>query len=81
MNPVATPWLSLAIWIPIVAGVVVMATGRDENARIARVLALIGALAGFAVTIPLYTGFDVATSAMQFVQRTPHGFHQIQRHG
>ena len=71
MNAAATPWLSLAIWIPIVAGVVVMATGRDENARIARVLALIGALAGFAVTIPLYTGFDVTTSAMQFVQRTP----------
>jgi NADH-quinone oxidoreductase subunit M len=71
MNPAATPWLGLAIWIPIVAGVVVMATGRDENARIARVLALIGALAGFAVTIPLYTGFDVTTSAMQFVQRTP----------
>src|SRR5215475_1718846 len=71
MNAAATPWLSLAIWIPILAGVVVMATGRDENARIARVLALIGALAGFAVTIPLYTGFDVATSAMQFVERTP----------
>src|SRR5215470_6302410 len=71
MNAAATPWLSLAIWIPIVAGIVVMATGRDENARIARVLALIGALAGFAVTIPLYTGFDVATSAMQFVERTP----------
>src|SRR5262245_17844601 len=71
MNPAAAPWLSLAIWIPIVAGVVVMATGRDENARIARVLALIGALAGFALTIPLYTGFDVATSAMQFVERTP----------
>src|SRR5262245_14053414 len=71
MNPAAAPWLSLAIWIPIVAGVVVMATGRDENARIARVLALIGALAGFAVTIPLYTGFDVTTSAMQFVERTP----------
>ncbi|HKC43747.1 MAG TPA: NADH-quinone oxidoreductase subunit M [Burkholderiales bacterium] len=71
MNAAATPWLSLAIWIPIVAGVVVMATGRDENARIARVLALIGALAGFAVTIPLYTGFDATTSAMQFVERTP----------
>jgi len=65
------PWLGLAIWIPILAGFVVMATGRDENARIARVLALIGALAGFAVTIPLYTGFDIATSAMQFVERKP----------
>ena len=65
------PWLSLAIWIPILAGLVVMATGRDENARSARVLALIGALAGLAVTIPLYTGFDVATSQMQFVELRP----------
>ena len=65
------PWLGLAIWIPILAGLVVMATGRDENARIARVLALIGAVAGFAVTIPLYTGFDLATSKMQFVELRP----------
>ena len=36
--PLTPPWLSLAIWIPILAGFVVMATGRDENARIARVL-------------------------------------------
>ncbi|MGH8695896.1 MAG: NADH-quinone oxidoreductase subunit M, partial [Burkholderiales bacterium] len=48
-----------------------MATGRDENARIARVLALIGAVAGFAVTIPLYAGFDLATSKMQFVELRP----------
>ena len=69
--PLTPPWLSLAIWIPILAGLVVMATGRDENARIARVLALIGAVAGFAVTIPLYTGFDLATSKMQFVELRP----------
>ena len=68
---VATPWLSLSIWIPIIVGLAVMATGRDENARMARVLALIGAVAGFLVTIPLYTGFDVTTSAMQFVETRP----------
>jgi NADH-quinone oxidoreductase subunit M len=64
-------WLSLSVWIPILAGLVVMATGGDQNARIARVLALAGALVGFLVTIPLYTGFDVATSAMQFQEKTP----------
>jgi NADH-quinone oxidoreductase subunit M len=69
--PNATPWLSLSIWIPILAGLVVMATGRDDNARIARAIALLGAAIGFVVTIPLYTGFDVATSAMQFVEKTP----------
>src|SRR5512134_1345350 len=67
----ATPWLSLSIWIPILAGLVVMATGGDQNARIARPLALLGALAGLFVTFPLYTRFDAATSAMQFVERAP----------
>jgi NADH-quinone oxidoreductase subunit M len=67
----AAPWLSLSIWVPILAGLIVLATGRDENARIARALALLGAVVGFLVTIPLYTGFDPATSAMQFVERTP----------
>jgi NADH-quinone oxidoreductase subunit M len=67
----ATPWLSLAIWIPILAGLVVMATGGDQNARIARPLALLGSLAGLFVTFPLYTRFDSATSAMQFVERSP----------
>ncbi len=70
MEP-ATYWLSLAIWVPIVAGIVVMATGGDQNARIARALALVGALAGFLITIPLYTRFNAATSAMQFVERSP----------
>jgi NADH-quinone oxidoreductase subunit M len=65
------PWLSLAIWVPIIAGLVVMATGRDQNARAARALALVGAIAGFVVTLPLYTGFDASTSAMQFVELKP----------
>ena len=70
MQP-ATYWLSLAIWVPIVAGIVVMATGGDQNARIARPLALVGAIAGFLITLPLYTRFNAATSAMQFVERSP----------
>jgi NADH-quinone oxidoreductase subunit M len=65
------PWLSLAIWVPILAGLVVMATGRDDNAHIARPLALVGAVAGFLVTLPLYAAFDTSTSAMQFVELTP----------
>ncbi len=65
------PWLSLAIWLPIVAGVVVLASGSEKNAREARVIAFIGALAGFLVTLPLFAEFDVATSAMQFVEDAP----------
>ncbi len=62
------PLLSLAIWIPILAGAVVLATGGDRNAPLARILALFGALAGFLVTIPLWTGFDVTNGGMQFVE-------------
>src|SRR6266576_815742 len=62
------PYLSLAIWVPIVAGLVVLAVGRDRDAAIVRWIALVGALAGFLVTIPLYTHFDVSTGAMQFVE-------------
>jgi len=66
-----TPWLSLSIWLPIMAGVLVLATGGDANARVARVLALIGSLVGFLVTIPLATGFDTSTAAMQFAEISP----------
>lgn len=62
------PLLSLAIWVPILAGVIVLMTGGNRNAPLARVLALIGAIAGFLVTIPLWTGFDVSHSGMQFVE-------------
>jgi len=65
-----TPYLSLSIWVPIVAGLVVLAVGRDGDraAPLTRWVALVGAIAGFLVTIPLYTRFDTSTSAMQFVE-------------
>src|SRR5213075_3132095 len=65
-----TPYLSLAIWVPIVAGLFVLAVGRDGDraARLTRWIALVGAVVGFLVTIPLYTRFDTGTSAMQFVE-------------
>ena len=62
------PLLSLAIWVPIIGGLLVLATGSDRNAPLARMLAFAVAVAGFVVTIPLYTGFEVGTSAMQFVE-------------
>ncbi|MBK7898687.1 MAG: NADH-quinone oxidoreductase subunit M [Azonexus sp.] len=66
-----TPLLSLSIWIPILAGFLVLATGSDRNAPLARGLALVGALVGFLVTLPLWSGFDMSTSAMQFVELSP----------
>ena len=62
------PYLSLSIWVPIVAGVLVLAVNRDRDAPAARWLALVGAVAGFAVTIPLYTRFTLGTAEMQFVE-------------
>jgi len=48
--------LSLAIWVPIAAGLLVLACGGDEKAPLARTIALAGAIFGFLVTIPLYAG-------------------------
>lgn len=62
--------LSLAIWTPIVVGVVLLALGRDEQAGMVRWIALVGALVGLAVTVPLYTGFEVGSAAMQFVEKS-----------
>ncbi|WP_404300205.1 NADH-quinone oxidoreductase subunit M [Alicycliphilus denitrificans] len=63
--------LSLAIWTPIVFGVLLLAFGCDRHARAVRWLALIGALLGLAVTIPLISGFDTGTATMQFVEKAP----------
>ena len=62
------PFLSLAIWVPIIGGLLVLATGSDRNAPMARSLALLVSIVGFLVTIPLYTGFDTSASQMQFVE-------------
>lgn len=60
--------LSLAIWLPIVSGGILLALGRDQHAGTVRWLALAAALASFVVTIPLITGFDTSTAAMQFAE-------------
>ncbi|MFO1225894.1 NADH-quinone oxidoreductase subunit M [Roseateles sp.] len=60
--------LSLAIFLPIVCGALLLALGRDENAPAVRWLALVAAVASFLVTVPLITGFDTSTAAMQFVE-------------
>ena len=61
--------LSLAIWTPIAFGVILLALGRDEQAGAVRWLALVGAVLSFAITVPLYTGFEVGCAAMQFVEK------------
>ena len=60
--------LSLAIWTPIAFGIVLLAFGRDEHANVVRWIALIGAVFGLAVTIPIYHNFEIGTSALQMVE-------------
>ena len=65
------PLLSLAIWVPIVFGVLVLATGADRNATLARPLALVGSVLGFLVTLPLYAQFDSSAGGFQFQELVP----------
>ncbi|HEY1103428.1 MAG TPA: NADH-quinone oxidoreductase subunit M [Burkholderiaceae bacterium] len=62
-------YLSLAIWTPILFGVVLLALGRDDQVRAVRWLALVGSIISLLVTLPLYGGFKTGTAAMQFVEK------------
>ncbi|MFW2439528.1 MAG: NADH-quinone oxidoreductase subunit M [Arenicellales bacterium] len=62
--------LSLAIWLPIVGGIAVLATGNDQRAALARIVALVVSIATLLVTLPLYSGFDKATGDMQFIEHS-----------
>ncbi|MDQ3229962.1 MAG: NADH-quinone oxidoreductase subunit M [Pseudomonadota bacterium] len=61
------PLLSLLIWLPILGGAALLAlgNGRPQNARW---IALAVALVCVALSIPLFSAFDFASPAMQFVE-------------
>ena len=61
--------LSIAIWLPVAFGALLLALGRDENAGTVRAIALVGAIASFLVTLPLVNTFQLGSSAMQFVEK------------
>ncbi|MEY3579231.1 MAG: hypothetical protein RI984_335 [Pseudomonadota bacterium] len=65
------PYLSLAIWVPIAFGALVLTRAADENARLARILALFGAIVSFLVTLPIVLNFDAQAHGMQFVESVP----------
>jgi NADH-quinone oxidoreductase subunit M len=59
--------LSILIWLPIAGGVLTLLVG-GRNAQAARWVALGTTLLAFALSLPLYTGFDGSTAAFQFVE-------------
>ena len=60
--------LSISIWLPILFGGLLLAVGRDDRPNTSRWLALVGAVISFAVTLPLVTGFDNGSAALQFTE-------------
>ena len=63
--------LSLAIWLPIAVGAVLLALGRDDNAHAVRWSALVGSVASFLVTVPLIGQFDPSVASLQFEEVLP----------
>ena len=61
--------LSYSIWLPIIFGLIILFTGSDNSKGYVRIMALIASLISFAATLPLVTGFDTSTAAMQFVEQ------------
>ena len=66
-----TNQLSLVIWVPVLFGLLVLATGDDRRAALARWIALAGALAGFLLSVPLFTSFTELHGGMQFEEMHP----------
>jgi NADH-quinone oxidoreductase subunit M len=64
-----TPWLTLAIFVPIAFGLIILALGSDERAQFTRRLSLFAAVVSFLVTLPIYLKFDATTAAMQMVEK------------
>jgi NADH-quinone oxidoreductase subunit M len=62
--------LSILIWLPIGAGVLVLALGEGRIGA-GRWLALVASLATLALTVPLWDQFDTGTAALQFVEKLP----------
>ncbi|SIT36747.1 NADH-quinone oxidoreductase subunit M [Paraburkholderia piptadeniae] len=63
--------LDLLIWVPILAGLVVLASGSESAPNRTRWLALAGAAVSILPVIPLVSGFDSSLATMQFAEQLP----------
>jgi NADH-quinone oxidoreductase subunit M len=62
--------LSWLVWLPIAAGAAVLLLG-ERRVAIGRWIALAASLAALVLCVPLWSGFDATTHALQFVEREP----------
>ncbi len=64
------PLLTLTIWLPILGGLAVLASG-DRDSALSKKIALAVAILTFLVSLGLWFWFDLATAQMQFVEHSP----------
>ena len=62
------PILTTLIWLPIIAGMLILFVGRDKPS-LAKWLSLLTTIVTFILSIPLWTGFDTTIATMQFVEK------------
>lgn len=60
--------LSILIWLPVIGGLLVLTTGNDNNAKIARIIATIIVVLNMLLCIPLYFYFDPSNPLMQLTE-------------
>lgn len=58
--------LSLLIWLPVLGAVLVLMTGSDTHANVARGIAVVIGIVNLLCCVPLFLGFDSSSYAMQF---------------
>ena len=61
--------LSILIWLPVLGGILILSTGGDRNAQLARKIALGVFVGTFLLSLSIYADFDINTASMQFVER------------
>ncbi|GIX36762.1 MAG: NADH-quinone oxidoreductase subunit M [Silanimonas sp.] len=62
------PLLSALIWLPLLGGLATLYFGESRGTQ-AKWFALLVSLLTLGLSIPLYTGFDASSAAMQFVEK------------
>src|SRR5215207_8236618 len=71
MVPFALPLLSMLVWLPIVAGFAIFLVGGEKRPQLARMLTFVVSLICVGLCVPLWQGFDVASPAFQFIEKSP----------